>query len=147
MSRSQTRLARRPVESGYPVWNCSASHYHCQLLNLEVRVWLAKMVFLGQVLLFSITGCPFCARTKKMLRDLQVPFVDVNLEKYPERRYEMQERTGRRTVPQIFFNSNHIGGYDDIKKLVRCSLVHRHFSSGEKGEAEKGKVVLGIGQT
>ena len=125
MSRSQTRLARRPVESGYPVWNYSASHYHS-----EVRVWLAKMVFLGQVLLFSITGCPFCARTKKMLRDLQVPFVDVNLEKYPERRYEMQERTGRRTVPQIFFNSNHIGGYDDIKKLVRYSLVHRHFSSG-----------------
>lgn len=58
-----------------------------------------------------------------MLTDLQVPFVDVNLEKYPERRYEMQERTGRRTVPQIFFNSMHIGGYDDIKKLVRHSLV------------------------
>ena len=58
-----------------------------------------------------------------MLTDLQVPFVDVNLEKYPERRYEMQERTGRRTVPQIFFNSKHIGGYDDIKKLVRYSLV------------------------
>lgn len=93
------------------------------------------MVFLGQVLLFSITGCPFCARTKKMLTDLQVPFVDVNLEKYPERRYEMQERTGRRTVPQIFFNSKHIGGYDDIKKLVRHSLVHRYsVSSGEEGE-------------
>lgn len=77
------------------------------------------MVFLGQVLLFSITGCPFCARTKKLLTELQVPYFDVNLEKYPERRYEMQERTGRRTVPQIFFNSKHIGGYDDIKKLVR----------------------------
>ena len=76
-------------------------------------------MFLGQVLLFSITGCPFCARTKKLLTELQVPYMDVNLEKYPERRYEMQERTGRRTVPQVFFNSKHIGGYDDIKKLVR----------------------------
>lgn len=76
------------------------------------------MVFLGQVLVFSITGCPFCARAKSLLNDLQVPFVEVNLEKHPERRYEMQEKTGRRTVPQIFFNSKHIGGYDDLKKLV-----------------------------
>lgn len=89
------------------------------------------MVFLGQVLLFSITGCPFCARAKKMLKDLQVPYADVNLEKYPERRYEMQERTGRRTVPQVFFNSKHIGGFDDLQKLVRllrrgCMLAFKY---------------------
>ena len=79
------------------------------------------MVFLGQVLVFSISTCPFCRRAKKLLGDLQVPYVDVNLEKYPERRYEMEEKTGRRTVPQIFFNSKHIGGYDDLKKLVSGS--------------------------
>lgn len=84
------------------------------------------MVFLGQVLVFSITGCPFCARAKRLLTDLEVPFVDVNLEKYPDRRYEMQERTGRRTVPQIFFNSEHIGGYDEMKKLVSS---HTHILS------------------
>lgn len=76
------------------------------------------MVFLGQILVFSITGCPFCARAKRFLTELQVPFIEVNLEKFPERRYEMQERTGRRTVPQIFFNAKHIGGYDNLKKLV-----------------------------
>lgn len=77
-----------------------------------------KMVFLGQVLVFGISTCPFCRRTKKLLSDLEVPYVDVNLEKYPERRYEMEERTGRRTVPQIFFNNKHIGGFDNLKKLV-----------------------------
>lgn len=76
------------------------------------------MVFLGRVLIYSLPSCPFCKRAKKLLSDLQVPFVDVNLEKYPERRYDMQERTGRRTVPQIFFNSKHIGGFDELKKLV-----------------------------
>ena len=76
------------------------------------------MVFLGQVLVFSIPTCPFCRRAKKLLGDLEVPYVNVNLEKYNERRYEMEEKTGRRTVPQIFFNSKHIGGYDDLKKLV-----------------------------
>ena len=79
------------------------------------------MVFLGQVLVFSISTCPFCRRAKKLLGDLQVPYVDVNLEKYPQRRYEMEEKTGRRTVPQIFFNSKHIGGYDDLKELVSGS--------------------------
>jgi glutaredoxin len=73
--------------------------------------------FQGQVLLFTITGCPFCSRSRKVLADLQVPFVEVNLDHYPDRRYEMQEKTGRRTVPQIFFNSKHIGGFDDLKKL------------------------------
>ncbi|XP_064382280.1 uncharacterized protein LOC135331148 [Halichondria panicea] len=74
-------------------------------------------MFLGRVLLFTIPGCPFCTRAKKLLSDLQVPYVAVCLEKFPERRYEMQERTGRRSVPQIFFNAKHIGGYDDMKKL------------------------------
>ena len=53
----------------------------------------------------------------------QVPFVEVNLDHYPDRRYEMQEKTGRRTVPQIFFNSKHIGGFDDLKKLVRTPVI------------------------
>ncbi len=83
------------------------------------QVAASEMVFLGRVLLFSISGCPFCRRAKKLLSDLDVPYVDVNLEKHPQRRYEMQERTGRRTVPQVFFNNKHIGGYDDLKKLVR----------------------------
>lgn len=84
------------------------------------------MVFLGQILVFSITGCPFCARAKKQLNDLGVPFVDVNLEKHPERRYEMQEKTGRRTVPQIFFNSKHVGGYDDLKKMASVLKPQNH---------------------
>ena len=54
--------------------------------------------------------------------------MDVNLDHYPERRYEMQERTGRRTVPQIFFNNKHIGGFEDLKKLVSHWIqLHQHI--------------------
>lgn len=77
------------------------------------------MAFQGQVLLFVITGCPFCAKTKKLLGDREVPYVEVNLEDHPTRRYEMQKRSGRVTVPQIFFNSKHIGGFDDLRKLAQ----------------------------
>ena len=80
------------------------------------------MPFLGQVLIFSVKGCPFCARCRKLFVDLEIPFVEVDLEKYPERRSEVQRLSGRRSVPQIFFNARHIGGYDDVQKLV--SLVY-----------------------
>lgn len=74
--------------------------------------------FKGRVLIFSIPTCRFCKRAKSLLSELAVPYHDVNLERYPERRQEAQERTGRRSVPQIFFNDQHIGGYDELKKAV-----------------------------
>ena len=75
--------------------------------------------FKGRVLLFSIPTCRYCKQSKALLQSLSVPYNDVNLERYPERRAECQERTGRRTVPQIFFNDVHIGGFDELKRLVR----------------------------
>ena len=78
----------------------------------------SSMTFAGRVVIFSITGCPFCKRAKALLRSNNIPFYDVNLEKYPERRHEMQDRTGRTSVPQVFFNSHHVGGWDDLKALV-----------------------------
>ena len=74
--------------------------------------------FKGRVIIFSIPTCRFCKRAKALLSDLAVPYHDVNVERYPERRQEAQARTGRRSVPQIFFNDKHIGGYDELKKAV-----------------------------
>ncbi|XP_032229397.2 uncharacterized protein LOC5505107 [Nematostella vectensis] len=72
----------------------------------------------GRVTIFSITGCPFCVRAKTKLRDeLNLEFVDINLDRHPERRQEAMERSGKRTVPQIFFNNIHVGGFDDLDKL------------------------------
>ena len=74
--------------------------------------------FKGRIVVFSIPTCRYCKQSKAILNSFSVPFHDVNLEKHPERRAESQERTGRRTVPQIFFNDVHIGGFDELKKLV-----------------------------
>jgi glutaredoxin len=69
----------------------------------------------GRVLLFSISGCPYCKRAKEYLRKtLRLPYCEVNLDMHPYRRHESYERSGRRTVPQIFFNAMHIGGCDDL---------------------------------
>ena len=72
----------------------------------------------GRITVFSITGCPFCIRAKNKIRELNLDYVDINLDSYPSRRSEMNERTGRRTVPQIFFNAKHVGGFSDFDALV-----------------------------
>ena len=81
------------------------------------------MDFKGRVVIFSIPSCRFCKRAKSLLSELAVPYHDVNVERHPERRHEAQARTGRRSVPQIFFNDKHIGGYDELKKAVSSVYV------------------------
>ncbi|XP_056145246.1 uncharacterized protein zgc:152951 [Lampris incognitus] len=77
---------------------------------------------LGQVTVYSIQGCPHCVQAKSSLGRLGVPVCDVDLGKHPELRPRVKELTGRSTVPQIFFNSIHIGGNDDLQKLAPAEL-------------------------
>ena len=77
----------------------------------------------GRVIIFSITGCPFCMRAKDKMQKLGIEYIDINLDNYPERRAEAKQRSGRNTVPQIFFNNRHIGGFDDFDKLVRDDFL------------------------
>lgn len=77
----------------------------------------------GRITIFSITGCPYCVRAKNKLKEMKLEFVDINLDSYPDRRNEMQERSGRKTVPQIFFNARHIGGFSDLDALSEGDLA------------------------
>lgn len=61
-------------------------------------------------------------RAKDKMQKLGIEYIDINLDSYPERRREAKERSGRNTVPQIFFNNRHVGGFDDFDKLVRGCL-------------------------
>uniref|UniRef100_H3DG73 Zgc:152951 n=1 Tax=Tetraodon nigroviridis TaxID=99883 RepID=H3DG73_TETNG len=72
---------------------------------------------LGRVTVYSIQGCPHCVQAKATLGRLAVPVCDVDLGLHPELRARVKELTGRSTVPQIFFNSVHVGGNDDLQKL------------------------------
>lgn len=78
---------------------------------------------LGRVTVYSIQGCPHCVQAKATLGRLGVPVCDVDVGRHTELRARVKELTGRSTVPQIFFNSVHIGGNDDLQKLVRFSVT------------------------
>ena len=72
------------------------------------------------VTVYSKSWCPYCQDAKALLSRKGVEFEEVDVDLEPERRAEMVERTGgRRTVPQIFVGSTHVGGCDDLYDLDR----------------------------
>jgi len=69
------------------------------------------------VVMYTTGWCPYCARARALLESKGVVFEEFNVESQPEKRAEMQTRSGRRTVPQIFIGDQHIGGCDDLHAL------------------------------
>jgi len=72
-----------------------------------------------KVLMYATAACPFCQSAERLLvaKGAQIDKIRVDLE--PERRAEMQQKSGRRTVPQIWIGERHIGGCDDLYALDR----------------------------
>ena len=68
---------------------------------------------------YTMTTCPYCVAAKKLLKKKGVDFEEINLDQQPERWTECEEKSGRQTVPQIFFGDRHIGGCDDLQALDR----------------------------
>ena len=71
-----------------------------------------------KVLMYSTAVCPFCVRAEQLLRNrgvIEIEKARVDLD--PELRAEMMEKTGRRTVPQIYIGDTHVGGCDDLIAL------------------------------
>jgi len=67
--------------------------------------------------MYATSWCPYCERARALLRAKGVAFEEISIESDPARREEMIRRSGRRTVPQIFIQGQHIGGSDDLHAL------------------------------
>ena len=77
-------------------------------------------VYMMKVIMYSSGFCPYCIRAERMLRDRGVAEIEkIRIDLDPARRAEMMEKTGRRTVPQIYIGDTHVGGYDDLAELDR----------------------------
>jgi glutaredoxin 3 len=74
----------------------------------------------ARVLMYRTAQCPYCHRAEALLRARGVGDIEtVRIDLDPARRDEMIERTGRRSVPQIFIGDTHVGGFDDLSALDR----------------------------
>ncbi|MBF0284451.1 MAG: glutaredoxin 3 [Magnetococcales bacterium] len=73
-----------------------------------------------EIIVYSTTVCPYCVKAKALLDRKGAKYQEVNLDREPQRRDEMvQKAGGRKTVPQIFINGQHMGGCDDLHELDR----------------------------
>jgi glutaredoxin 3 len=76
---------------------------------------------MAEVELYTTMYCPYCTRARALLQRKGVAYVDIDIAEEPTRRDEMIRRAqGRSTVPQIFINGEHIGGYDELAALDRA---------------------------
>ena len=76
---------------------------------------------MARVIMYSTGVCPFCLMAERLLKSKGVANLEkIRVDLEPERRQEMVQRTGRRTVPQIYVGERHIGGYDDLAALDRA---------------------------
>lgn len=71
----------------------------------------------AKVVMYTTGWCPYCARARNLLRSKNVAFDEIDIEGAAGAREEMMTRSGRRTVPQIFIGSTHVGGSDDLHAL------------------------------
>lgn len=73
---------------------------------------------MAKVLMYSTAVCPYCVRAERLLHLKGITDIEkIRVDLEPELRLAMMEKTGQRTVPQIYINDEHIGGYSDLASL------------------------------
>jgi glutaredoxin 3 len=79
---------------------------------------------LARILMYSTAACPYCQRAERLFSAKGISSIErIRVDLQPERRAEMMERSGRRTVPQIWIGDRHIGGYDELAALDRAGKL------------------------
>jgi glutaredoxin 3 len=74
--------------------------------------------------MYSTAACPYCQRAERLFSAKGVASIErIRVDLQPERRAEMTAKSGRRTVPQIWIDDRHIGGYDDLAALDRAGKL------------------------
>ena len=74
--------------------------------------------------MYSTGVCPFCQMAERLLRSKGVAAIEkIRVDLEPERRVEMMEKTGRRTVPQIYIGETHVGGFEDLAALEHAGRL------------------------
>ena len=86
-----------------------------------------------KVLMFATAVCPYCIRAERLLRAKGVADIEkVRVDLEPGRRDEMIEKTGRRTVPQIWIGGRYVGGCDELYALDRAGGLDPLLLQGAK---------------
>jgi glutaredoxin 3 len=78
----------------------------------------------ARVLMYSTGVCPYCVMAERLLKSKGVEDIEkIRVDLQPEQRAEMMQKTGRRTVPQIYIGDTYVGGFDDLSALEHAGKL------------------------
>ena len=77
----------------------------------------------AQVVMYTTAVCPYCVRAERLLDAKGVKIEKIRVDLDPEQKTIMMQKTGRRTVPQIYVGETHVGGFDDLYALDQAGRL------------------------
>ena len=79
---------------------------------------------MAKIVMYCTEVCPYCVRAEHLLRRKGITDIEkIRVDLQPELMDAMIQKTGRRTVPQIYINDAHVGGFDDMAALDRAGKL------------------------
>lgn len=79
---------------------------------------------MAEIIIYTKANCPYCVFAKQLLENEGLSYKEIHVDQDAEQLQIMMERSGLRTVPQIFINGRSIGGYDSLKNLKETGQLY-----------------------
>lgn len=86
---------------------------------------------MSSIEIYTTGYCGFCVRAKRLLEERGLEYTEIRVDSEPARRAEMMERSGRRTVPQVFIGGKSIGGCDELYHLDHTGALQEMLQAPE----------------
>lgn len=79
---------------------------------------------MARVVMYTTAVCPYCMNAKKLLAEKGVGFEEIRVDREPQLRQEMMEKSKQRTVPQIWIDDLHVGGFTELWALDKSGKLN-----------------------
>jgi glutaredoxin 3 len=78
---------------------------------------------MNETIVYTTSFCPYCSRVKALLDARDIPYTEIDLERDPEGRAELQAITGMMTFPQVLIGGQPVGGFQETLRADRSGLL------------------------
>ena len=78
---------------------------------------------MNKIIVYSTLICPYCNAAKRLLQQKDLAYEEIRVDLDLSKRQDMIQKSGRTSVPQIFINDQHIGGFDELNALNRSGKL------------------------
>lgn len=89
---------------------------------------------MADIVIYSTAFCPYCVRARMLLDGKAVTYREIRVDLDPQQRTEMEYKSNRTSVPQIFIDDMHIGGFDELYALERSGELDLLLDPGNGSE-------------